>query len=67
MALTQKIATGHWVVHLQSPSRSVVKVEVHMSREQAQRLMQPTTEFRATTAAPAANIAEAVLNRLIQQ
>lgn len=67
MALTQKIATGHWVVHLQSPSRSVVKVEVHMSREQVQRLMQPTTGLRASAAAPAANIGEAVLNRLIQQ
>lgn len=67
MALTQKIATGHWVVHLQSPSRSVVKVEVHMSREQAQKLLQPTTGLRANAAPPAANIGEAVLNRLIQQ
>ena len=67
MALTQKIAAGHWVVHLQSPSRSIVKVEVHMSREQAQRLMQPTTGLQASAAAPPANIGEAVLNCLIRQ
>ena len=41
MAFTQQISSTHWIVHLGSPSRSEVKVEVYMSREAAKQLTNP--------------------------
>ena len=66
MAMTQRITSGHWVVHLQSPSRSVLKVEVYMSREQAQRLLNPKIGSKADPIVSTSNLGEAVLNRLSQ-
>ncbi len=46
MAVTRQITPDHYVVHMGSPSKSKVTVEVHMSREEAARLMQKETARR---------------------
>ena len=66
MAFTQQISSIHWIVHMESPSKSEIKVEVHMSREAAQRLTHPpesgvhTLNFDGFN-----NLGAAVLERLV--
>lgn len=62
MAFSQRVSSSHWVVHLQSPSKSVIKVEVHMSPEEAKRLTTPE-ELRRTVEKPE-DLGAAVLHRL---
>ena len=62
MAFSQKISSTHWIVHLQSPTRSEVKVEVHMSHEEARKLANP--KGLAAVAIPAGDLGAAILHRL---
>ena len=43
MAWVQQLASDRWVVHLASPSKSEITVEVHMSRTTAERIADQET------------------------
>ena len=62
MALVTKTAPDHWTVHLGSPSRSTVTVEVHMAPADAARLV--AAEEARLADAPTQTPREAVLPAL---
>ena len=39
MAFVQQVGPNHAVVHMASPTKSKIKVEVHMSHEEAERIV----------------------------
>ena len=62
MAFISKQTDDHCVMHMESPKKSEILVEVHMSREVARRLMDTELPDRGDDSVT--NVGEAILNRL---